>query len=147
MNHIQKMGFQSLYGIELQNYAVEISKSRTQNINIIQGSAFDIPFKDNFFDLVFTSGVLIHINPVDLEIALKEIYRCSRKYLWGLEYYSQNCEEINYRSNNDLLWKNNFSKIFRDQFPDLEVIKDKKYKYLENDNVDVMYLFQKPSSK
>ena len=59
---LQEMGFKSLYGIELQNYAVELSKSRTKRINIIEGSAFDIPFKDSYFDLVFTSGVLIHIS-------------------------------------------------------------------------------------
>ena len=37
---LQKIGFANLYGIELQGYAVEISKARTKGINIIQGSAF-----------------------------------------------------------------------------------------------------------
>ena len=60
---LQKMGFTELYGIELQDYAVELSKSRTQSINIIKGSALDIPYKDGYFDLVFTSGLLIHISP------------------------------------------------------------------------------------
>lgn len=60
---LQKMGYKNLYGIEINNYAVELSKSRTKNINIILGSVFDIPFKDNYFDLVFTSGLLIHIAP------------------------------------------------------------------------------------
>ena len=99
---LQKMGFSNLYGIELQSYAVEISKSRTKNINIIQGNAFDIPFKDNYFDLVFTSGVLIHISPDDLVLVMKEIYRCSRKYIFGFEYYSENPIEIKYRGHGDL---------------------------------------------
>ena len=60
---LQKRGFKKLYGIELNRYAVEKSKERTKGIDIIQGSAFDIPFKDAYFDLVFTSGVLIHISP------------------------------------------------------------------------------------
>lgn len=50
------MGFNNLYGIEINNYAIELSKSRTNNINIIQGYAFGIPFKDEYFNLVFTSG-------------------------------------------------------------------------------------------
>lgn len=45
---LQKMGFTSLYGIDLQDYAVELSKSRTEKINVIQGSADDVPFKDSF---------------------------------------------------------------------------------------------------
>jgi len=53
---LQKMGFKNLYGIEINNYAIELSKSRTKNINIIQGYAFDIPFKDEYLNLVFTSG-------------------------------------------------------------------------------------------
>ena len=79
---LQNMGFKNLYGIELQSYAVELSKSRTQGINIIQASAFDIPFKDGFFDLVFTSGLLIHIAPEDISTVLDEIHRCTKRYIW-----------------------------------------------------------------
>ena len=43
---LQAMGFTNLYGIELQWYAVEKAKQQSQHINIVQGSAFDIPFKD-----------------------------------------------------------------------------------------------------
>jgi len=94
---LQNMGFQTLYGIELQEYAVEISKSRTKHINIIQGSAFDIPFKDNFFDLVFTSGLLIHIAPSDVEQILREIHRCTKKYIWGSEYFADSYTQVEYR--------------------------------------------------
>src|SRR5687768_14093370 len=56
LNGLQRMGFQNIYGIELQTYAVEKAKEITRNINIIQGSGFDIPFKNNYFDLVCTNG-------------------------------------------------------------------------------------------
>src|SRR5262249_49181074 len=78
---LQGMGFRSLYGIELQPYAVERSKTVSKNINLIQGSAFDIPYKDCYFDLVFTSGVLIHIAPTDIATVLNEIFRCSNRYI------------------------------------------------------------------
>jgi len=45
---------------------VERSKQNLKNIDILQGSAFDVPFKDGFFDLVFTSGVLIHLASGDI---------------------------------------------------------------------------------
>ena len=50
LNGLQKIGFKNLYGIEIQQSAVEISKQNTTNINIIKGSAFDIPFKDSYFN-------------------------------------------------------------------------------------------------
>lgn len=140
---LQEMGFQNLYGIELQADAVELSKSRTRHINIIQGSAFDIPFKDGYFDLVFTSGVLIHINPSDIDIVLKEIYRCTREYIWGLEYYADTYTEIPYRGQNNLLWKANFVKLYLDKFQDLEVIKEERLPYLNGDNIDTMFLLRK----
>jgi pseudaminic acid biosynthesis-associated methylase len=143
---LQEIGFENLYGIELQTYAVEISKQNTKNINLIQGSAFDIPFKDSFFDLVFTSGVLIHINPDDLTIAMKEIHRCTSKYIWGFEYYADQYTEIPYRGSSNLMWKANFAKLYLDEFQDLELVKEKRIKYLDNDNVDSMFLIRKKSA-
>ena len=144
---LQKMGFKNLYGIEINDYAVELSKQRTNNINIIQGSAFDIPFKNEYFDLVFTSGVLIHIAPHDINLVLNEIYRCTKEYIWGFEYYEEKYTEIIYRGNKNLLWKANFSKIYLSLFDDLELIKEKKLKYLNDNNIDLMFLLKKTGDK
>lgn len=142
---LQKIGFTNLYGIELQPYAVEISKQNTKHINLIQGSAFDIPFKDFYFDLVYTSGVLIHINPDDLKIAMREIYRCTSEYIWGFEYYADKYSEIQYRGRRNLLWKADFRKLYQDGFGDLKLVKEERIKYLDNDNVDSMFLIKKNS--
>jgi pseudaminic acid biosynthesis-associated methylase len=144
---LKAMGFSNLYGIEPQGYAVELSKKRRKGINIIEGSAFDIPFKDKYFDLVFTSGVLIHINPKDIGKALREIYRCSNKYIWGFEYYSPDYKEIIYRGKKGLLWKADFCKIYTDAFGDLRVKKRRFLKYLKSDNVDEMFLLEKTNAK
>jgi len=141
---LQKMGFENLYGIEINSYAVEFSKSRTKNINIIQGSAFDIPFKDKYFDLVFTSGLLIHIAPSDIEIVMQEIHRCTKEYIWGFEYYADKHTEIVYRGKKNLLWKANFPRLYLDLFDDVELVKKKRLRYLNNENnIDVMFLLRK----
>ncbi len=140
---LQKMGFGNLYGIELQSYAVELSKARTRHINIIEGSAFDIPYKDGYFDLVFTSGVLIHISPSDIALAMREIYRCTREYIWGFEYYADKYTEITYRGHRNLLWKADFARLYLDQFGDLELVKEERLQYLDNDNIDTMFLLRK----
>lgn len=142
---LQKMGFKNLYGIEINSYAVELSKSRAKNINIIQGSAFDIPFKNEYFDLVFTSGLLIHIAPLDINIVMKEIHRCTKKYIWGFEYYAEEYTKVMYRGHKNLLWKANFPKLYVELFNDLELVKQKRVKYLNNDNIDMMFLLKKKS--
>jgi len=143
LDFLQKMGFKNLYGIEINRKAIEFSKSITKNINIIQGSALDIPFKDNYFDLAFTSGLLIHISPSDIKKAIRQIYRCTKKYIWGFEYYADNYTEIVYRGKKNMLWKANFPRLYLNFFKDLKLLKGKKLKYLNNKNVDMMFLLKK----
>ena len=141
---LQKMNYENLWGIELQDYAVEITKKRTKKMNIIKASAFDLPYKSDYFDLVFTSGVLIHISPNDIEKALEEIHRCTKSYIWGFEYYiPEGYETVNYRGEKNLLWKTNFLKLFIERFSDLKLLKKKEIKNLNSDNLDIMYLLKK----
>lgn len=145
---LQDMGFTQLYGIELQAYAVEKSREICSGINIIQGSGFDIPFKDNYFDVVCTNGVLIHIAPKDLPTIMREMVRVCSKYIWGFEYYADDVEEIHYRGNHDKLWKGNYSAMFNKYF-DFQTLRIKDYPYIEEEqkgNVDRMYLMAAPSA-
>lgn len=140
---LQKQGYKNLYGIEINQHAVELSKKMTTRVNIIQGSAFDLPFKDNYFDLAFTSGVLIHINPKDLKKIMNEIYRVTKKYIWGFEYFSPTLATINYRGNKNRLWKNDYAKTYLKALPDLKLIKEVHHKYLGSENVDSTFLLKK----
>ncbi|MBU4487944.1 MAG: methyltransferase domain-containing protein, partial [Candidatus Omnitrophica bacterium] len=115
----------------------------TTDINIIHGSAFNIPFKDDYFDLVFTSGVLIHIAPTDIKLVMEEIYRCAKRYIWGFEYYSDAHTPITYRGHANLLWKADFSKIYLSLSDDLRLVKEKHLKYADSNNVDTMFLVEK----
>ncbi len=141
---LQQQGYSNLWGIEINRKALQLARLNT-SFNLVEGSGFDIPFKDNFFDLVFTSGVLIHISPDDLPRIINEMYRVSKRYIWGFEYFSEECEEIEYRGHKNYLWKNNFVKIFQKLHHDLIIVKEKKVKYLENDNIDQMYLLERTS--
>jgi pseudaminic acid biosynthesis-associated methylase len=140
---LQSMGFARLYGIELQPYAVELSKRRTHGINIIEGSAFDLPYRDGFFDLVFTSGVLIHLSPEDIGTALDEIHRCTSCYIWGMEYFSETCEEVSYRGEQGLLWKCNFPQLYLERFSDLRLVREVRYPRTDGANEDVMFLLER----
>ena len=139
---LNAIGFDNLWGIEINKKALDIAK-QNKNINVIFGSATDIPFKDGFFDLVFTSGVLIHIPPDSLDTVMSEMHRATGRYIWGFEYFSEKLEEIEYRGNKNKLWKNDFSSLFLSKFSDLSLVKSEKIKYIGSDNVDAMYLLKK----
>ena len=147
LNLLSKLGFKNLYGIEINPSAIEISHKINERlpIYIIRASAFDIPFKDEWFDLVFTSGVLIHIHPNDMINAAKEIDRCTKKYIWCFEYFTlEGYKEIIYRGKANLLWKTDFKKIFLDNFSELNLLKEQLFPYNnEPDLIDQMFLLEK----
>ncbi len=140
---LRELGFSNLYGIEIQHYAVKQAKSRIAGVRVVEASALEIPFPDQSFDLVFTSGVLIHIAPDDLRQVLHEIYRCSKTFIWGFEYHSLSPLEVPYRGQHDLLWKMDYAQLFINQFKNLKLLRCEKLSYLENSNVDCMFLLQK----
>jgi pseudaminic acid biosynthesis-associated methylase len=140
---LQQLGYSNLYGVDVQDNALEIARSRTKNMNFTQASCFSLPYEDNYFDLVFTSGVLIHVSPKDLPAALDEIHRCTKHYIWGAEYYASTTTEINYRGHGELLWKMDYAQEYLTRFDDLELVLEQRLPYLENRNVDSMFLLEK----
>ncbi|WP_339748836.1 pseudaminic acid biosynthesis-associated methylase [uncultured Maricaulis sp.] len=115
-----------LHGIEPNDKARE-SLLRDQVLraeNLHKATAQKIPYGDASIDLVFTSGVLIHIHPDHLEAAADEMHRVSRRWLLVSEYFSSKPENIPYRGRDDLLFKRDFGSFFLDRFNDLEVVDD-----------------------
>jgi pseudaminic acid biosynthesis-associated methylase len=140
---LQQMGYSNLSGIELQPYALEIARQRLPDASLMQGSALALPHGDASFDIVFTSGVLIHIAPNDLPRAMDEIHRCAKTYIWGMEYYAPEVTEVNYRGNSGLLWKMDFARRYLERFRDLELMRERRLPYLQNENVDSVFLLRK----
>lgn len=141
---LQQMGFTNLYGIDIQSYAIEKAKELSKGINIIQGSAFDLPFKDDYFDLVFTSGMLIHIQPErELFKVLNEINRVSKQYIMGFECYSPEWDTVNYRGSTDLYWKGDYAEIYQNGYI-ARLLQETRYSYLDDSrNVDSIFLLEK----
>lgn len=145
LRHLYQMGFRDLYGIELQWHAVKIARERVPDANLLQGSGFELPFKANYFDLVYTSGVLIHIAPENLPAFMGEILRVSNRYVWGFEYYAERTTDINYRGNTGFLWKADYAKLYQGQQPGLKLLKQEVFPYRNTDGnqADAMFLLEK----
>jgi pseudaminic acid biosynthesis-associated methylase len=139
---LQSMAFTNLYGIEIQDYALQRAQGRLPAAVLRQASALAIPYADRFFDLVFTSGVLIHIASAELPLALGEIRRCAKHWIWGFEYYAPQMTEVAYRGHDALLWKTDYARLYAGQFPGLELVREERLRYLENENVDTAFLLR-----
>ena len=105
------IGDYELWGIEPSEYAI-LNSQVPENVLILERDCFDIPFYNNFFDLIFTSGVLMHVAPEDLSKAVREMVRVSNRYILIIEYYSEKETSIPYHGFQDLLWKRDYKPIF-----------------------------------
>jgi spore coat polysaccharide biosynthesis protein SpsF len=62
------------------------------------------------YDLVFTSGFLIHVPPEDLTVVFEKLYLLSNRYILLNEYFSPTPMEIDYRGHKEKLFKRDFAK-------------------------------------
>lgn len=68
-----------LEGLEYLQTAIDLGKEMYPDIKITQGSIYELPYKDNSFDLVLCTEVLEHLE--EPQKALKELVRVSNKYI------------------------------------------------------------------
>lgn len=64
------------------------------------------------FDLVFTIGVLIHVNPDDLLATMTKMHDYSRRYVLIGEYFNRTPVMLEYQGEANKLFKRNFGKLF-----------------------------------
>lgn len=74
------------------------------------------------WDLVFTKGVLIHLNPEKLSTVYDLMYSASSRYVMMAEYYNPSPVVVSYRGHESRLFKRDFAGEFMDRFPDMALI-------------------------
>jgi ubiquinone/menaquinone biosynthesis C-methylase UbiE len=84
-----------IYGIDVSKYALENCKEEIKD-NLIYGNATSLPYKDNYFDFVFSLNTFHNLECYDLFDALKEMERVGKnnKYIC-VEAYRNEVEKMN----------------------------------------------------
>ncbi len=97
-----------LRGYEINEKAAKAA--RETNIAEIVNTTVVEPLNANTtFDVTFTKGVLIHINPEMLPAVYQNLYDLSNRYILVCEYYNPAPVSINYRGHEDRLFKRDFA--------------------------------------
>jgi spore coat polysaccharide biosynthesis protein SpsF len=109
------------WGVDVNAKSLARIRENVPGANAVHSVARDLPFRDRWFDLTFTIGVLIHQPDDTLPLVMSEIVRCSRRFvLWG-EYYAPERTEVPYRGQEGALLKRDYGRIYHELFPDLVV--------------------------
>jgi pseudaminic acid biosynthesis-associated methylase len=97
-----------LRGYEINELAAKAASD--ENMAEIVNTTITEPLaSDKKFDLTFTKGVLIHINPEKLDAVYENLYTLSNRYIMVCEYYNPAPVAIEYRGHKDRLFKRDFA--------------------------------------
>ncbi len=143
---LEKIGFENLFGLEINKNTFEIAKKLHPKIKFFNSSIEEFE-TDEKFDFIFTATVLVHINPSIMESIMSKMINLTQKYIGGLECFSENITEVKYRNNSNTLWKQNFPESFKKISSELKSVYEKKIPYYENNLVDIVYVLEKNQSE
>jgi pseudaminic acid biosynthesis-associated methylase len=115
LNEAQPRASKSI--IEISKPAFEQVTSKYLIEHAFNGSIEDANFEEGIFDLVFTSGVLIHIHPENLMKIMEKMFTLSSGYILMGEYFNRTPVMIEYQGQKDKLFKRDFGKLFIENFP------------------------------
>ena len=118
------LGAENVAGVDVNERALEVVRSEVPGVDARVASARELPFADNSFDLVFTTGVLIHQSPDELPHVMDEIVRCSRRYVLCGEYRADDVEEVPYRGQEGALFRADYGRLYQERFPQLKLLEE-----------------------
>lgn len=114
----------TLHGIEPNRFTCKTAQQNEdlKGAVIQEGEGSSLPYADNAIDLVFTSGVLIHVAPDDLGGVVDEIVRVARHYVVCIEYFAHEPTEVEYHGQAGYLFKRDFGQFYLERHPGLRVL-------------------------
>lgn len=107
--------------IEISKPAFDFVTTHHKFKNAYNGPILNSDFEAQSFDLVFTMGVLIHINPDQLIDHMAKMFDYSRRYILFGEYFNRTPMTIDYQGEKDKLFKRDFGKLFIENF-DIRIV-------------------------
>ena len=115
-----------------EQVAVEINEAAAKKINdaLPNSKVFNLAISDfdsgmlsnGPCDLALIKGVLIHINPDQLEMVYKKLYESTNKFILICEYYNPKPDTVSYRGHSDKLFRRDFAGEMLDIYSDLKLV-------------------------
>jgi 2-polyprenyl-3-methyl-5-hydroxy-6-metoxy-1,4-benzoquinol methylase len=101
-------------GIDINEKALERARLYANDVMYCRAADAATALGNASFDLVVTSGVLIHVSPNDLPETLRSLHDVAQRYVLAIEYASVATEHVQYRGEDDLLWKRPYGSFYED---------------------------------
>jgi len=117
---LASLGFHHTAGTHVHFDVMQHARRQVAGAAGVQASGFHLPFKDAAFDLVCTSGLMGALYDGRMERLMRELHRCSGRWIWGWERLGRD-NALSPRSADRM--SIDFATIWRDSFPDLRLVR------------------------
>ena len=118
---LHSLGFHRTAGTHIHFDVMQLTRRQAAATAGVQASAMHLPFADSSFDLVCTSGLLAKLSDGRMERLMHELYRCSRRWLWGWERLELDGSTHRlHRAGEPPL---DLATVWRDAYPDLRLVR------------------------
>lgn len=126
---LKDMGFTDITGLDINEEAIDTISKEFPQYSFIHSSIESLQIQRKY-DLVYTSGVLVHIHPDNLDRIIRKIKLLSRKYIFGLEYYNETLTEEPYHDT--VFWNGPYASMFGLEPKRIQIhkTKDEKYRHI-----------------
>jgi trans-aconitate methyltransferase len=102
--------YASVYGHDINQMAVH--QANTAGLDLVSHRS-DFCYDTPTYDLVLTAGVLIHVSPENLTSTMRSLIDCSCDYVLSIEYDADYEQNMEYRGNQDSIWKRPYGKLYQ----------------------------------
>ena len=83
-----------IYGIDLNDNALDIAKEKLSIGNFRKGTITDLPYEDSSIDFVFTHQLLNYLDEETLEKGVAEMHRVAGRYIMNCEKFEETEKQI-----------------------------------------------------
>ena len=136
-----------VFGVDVNEHALERLRQTIPTISAVWSSGRELPFRDRWFDLVFTAGVLIHQSEDALPHVMSEVVRCSGRYVLCMEYFGATTEEVPYRGHRGALFRRDYGGLYHGLFPELGLVDEGRLGADEGFDDVTWWLFERPAAE
>ncbi len=112
----------AVYGADINRSAIARVHDELPGVNAVWSPGRDLPFRDRWFDLVFTMGVLIHQPESTLPLVMAEMVRCSTRWVLCGEYFAEDTVMVPYHGHDGALFRRDYGRRFQELFPQLHQV-------------------------
>ena len=116
---------QAQSAVEINEVAAKKINDALPNTKVFNLSISDFEpgmLVDGPCDLALIKGVLIHINPEQLNMVYEKLYESSKRFILVCEYYNPKPDTVSYRGHADKLFRRDFAGELLDRYSDVNLV-------------------------